>query len=213
MDVFGPEWKNHPRPLEENWKKQVTEEDVVLLVGDISWALKPQEAKEDLEWIDRLPGQKVAIKGNHDLWWGSITKLNQEYETITFLQNTCYETSDYVICGSRGWICPGQEEFDKDDEKIYRREILRMKASLDQGKKIKDKEIIAMIHYPPTNDKKQGSEFTDAFEEAGVKTVVFGHLHGKEAYKKGLTGNLNGVRYHLVSYDYMQGQLFLVKEC
>ncbi len=211
MDVFGPEWKDHPQRLEENWKKQVTAQDLVLLAGDISWALKPEEAREDLDWIESLPGKKVMIKGNHDLWWGSITKLNDRYHTIFFLQNTCYETQDYVICGSRGWICPGEEDFSKDDEKIFRREILRFKASLEQGKKARGKELIAMIHYPPTNDKKQGSDFTRLFEEFGVKTVVFGHLHGREAYKKGLQGNRNGVNYHLVSYDYRKGDLFLVK--
>lgn len=207
MDVFGLSWKDHDLRIREDWDAVVGDEDLVIVAGDISWGLKLEEAMADLEWIHARPGRKVLIKGNHDLWWNGITKLNQLYNDIFFLQNSCYETENCIICGTRGWVCPGSEGFTDQDRKIYLRESQRLKASLDAARAGNDKEIIGVLHYPPTNDKMQPSAFTELFETYGVKKVFYGHLHGQEAFKKGLKGNLNGVCYDLVSLDYLQCRL------
>lgn len=203
MDVFGERWVNHVERLAEAWHDLVSEEDTIILVGDVSWGLKLEEAVPDLDWIDAMPGRKVMIKGNHDLWWKGITKLNQMYDSIHFLQNDCYEAEGYFICGSRGWVCPGDKDFTVADEKIFRREVMRLERSILAAKNRGDNKIIMAIHFPPTNDRLQNSEFTKMFEEAGVWKTVYGHLHGEEAFRKGLKGLRNDVEYHLVSLDYL----------
>ena len=201
MDMFGPEWVNHAERLKENWTLTVSEQDTVILAGDISWGLKLPETLPDLDWIDALPGKKVIIKGNHDLWWTSINKLSNLYEGIHFVQNNYYEAEGLAICGTRGWICPGDNDFTLHDEKIYKRELMRLKFSLEEAKKAGFETILGALHFPPTNDKMQGSGFTELFTEYGVKKVVYGHLHGKESFSKGLAAVFNGVSYHLVSLD------------
>ncbi len=210
MDVFGEKWKDHYRKLERNWRKLIEEEDIVVVPGDISWGLKLSEAKYDFEWIDRLPGKKIFLKGNHDLWWAGITKLNQMYESITFLQNDAYETELGWICGSRGWITPADEDFAESDEKVYRRELLRLRASLDLVPE--GEEIIGFLHYPPALNPRCHSEFMDIFEAYEVRNVYYGHLHGEDAFKKAIQGRVQGVNYHLVSADYLNFCPLLVKK-
>ena len=130
MDIFGSEWANHAGRLKKNWEEIICPEDVVIISGDISWALKLPEAMADLDFIHDLPGKKVLVKGNHDLWWTSITRLNKLYDDLFFLQNDFYAVDDVAICGSRGWICPGSEDFTSHDRKIYDRELARMRMSL-----------------------------------------------------------------------------------
>ena len=205
MDIFGSRWKNHYVKLEEHWRELVSEDDTVIIPGDISWGLRLDEALADLEWVNNLPGKKILTKRNHDLWWMGVGKLNRLHDDMFFLQNTSVETSPGVyVCGSRGWICPGTEEFGEHDEKIYKRELLRLEFSLKEAQKHNPKAIIAALHYPPTNDKMQGSGFTDLMERYGVKTCIYGHLHGKEAFKNGMQGVFNGVEYRLVSLDYLE---------
>lgn len=204
MDIFGGRWVHHDVKLKENWEKTIKEDDYVILAGDISWGLRLDEALADFEWIHHLPGKKIITKGNHDLWWSSISKLNKLYDDITFLQNTTYMIEDKIaICGTRGWICPGTDGFDGHDRKIFDREVLRLKLSLDEAKKKNPEYIIGVLHYPPTNDKFQPSAFTDLMAEYGVRKCVYGHLHGQEAFKNGFKGVLNGVSYSLVSLDYL----------
>lgn len=203
MDVFGSRWIDHHRRLEKAWKAIVSQEDTVILAGDISWGLRLDEALPDLGWIESFPGNKVIIKGNHDLWWSKITKLNQMYNTITFLQNTYYKVGDYGICGSRGWLCPGDKDYADEDEKIFKREVMRVKRSLAAAKTAGCQRIIGVTHYPPTNDKLENSEFTKLFTNGGVEIAVYGHLHGEEAFNKGISGINWGVDYRLVSLDYL----------
>lgn len=210
MDIFGPRWERHYEKVENHWRGLVQPEDLVILPGDISWGLRQEEAEADLAWIHNLPGRKVITKGNHDLWWTTITKLNKLYDDITFLQNKCYLAGDIAVCGSRGWICPGVDGFTEHDQKIYDRELLRLGLSLEEARKEGVKTIIAALHFPPTNDKLQKSGFTELLERYGVKTCVYGHLHGKEAFKNGIKGILNGVEYKLVSLDYLEGKPELI---
>lgn len=214
MEIFGSDWVNHHEVIKENWLKSVSGDDIVVIPGDVSWGLRLEEAMKDLQWIDSLPGTKVITKGNHDLWWTSISRLNNLFDgRIVFLQNHCFPIDESAaICGSRGWICPGTEAFSSHDEKIYKRELLRLKASLEEARCYGAKNIVATLHYPPTNDKMQGSGFTELLSEYGVKTCVYGHLHGKEAFKNGIRGVFNGVEYKLVSQDYLKGRPELIIE-
>lgn len=211
MDIFGPSWVNHHEKVRKNWEEKVGEEDLVIIPGDVSWGLRADEAMADLRWIHRLPGRKVITKGNHDLWWTSVTRLNRLYDNMTFLQNHCYMTAEGVaVCGTRGWICPGTEGFDEHDEKIYNRELLRLEFSLKEAEKAGAKMTIAALHYPPTNDKLQGSGFTRMLEDFNVRMCVYGHLHGKDAFKNGIKGVFNGIEYRLVSLDYVEGEPQLI---
>ena len=231
MDAFGPEWENHWQKLYNNWTEEIKDDDYVIVAGDLSWGLGIAEAKYDLDWLKALPGTKIFFKGNHDLWWTSHRVLDllygEEIETLNdfghpvktiirdpkmnFMHNEAYLIGDLAICGTRGWNCPGTEGFDEHDKKIYARELLRLRASLEDGKKKGAKEIIGVLHYPPTNDKHQVSGFTELMTEYGVKTCVYGHLHGKEKFKRGLQGLLNGVEYKLVSLDYLDARPMRLK--
>lgn len=213
MDIYGPQWENHTEKLKTEWEKTIGADDTMLIPGDISWALKLDEAIADLDWIHRLPGKKVLIRGNHELWWKSVSKLNRMYDNMYFLQNTFYPCEGTAICGSRGWLCPNEGgEFSASDEKIYKRELIRMELSLSAAKKAGYRDIIAMLHYPPTNDNRDPSGFTELFESYQVKTVIYGHLHRQEIFGKGLQGVRNGVEYHLVSFDYLEGKPKLIIE-
>ena len=208
MDIFGSRWENHAERLKQNWEENIGKDDTVLVCGDISWGLRLEEAMADLKWIESLPGRKIITKGNHDLWWGSIKRLNDISEKIRFLQNDAALIFDgdkkVSIFGTRGWICPGTDGFDEHDEKIFKRELIRLEMSLEDAKRHEPDVIIAMLHYPPCNDKFQPSEFTKMLSSYGVKTFIYGHLHGKDAFKNGFQGILNGVEYKLVSLDYIE---------
>ncbi len=208
MDIYGERWENHAEKIKYDWQKRVTEEDTVVVAGDISWALKLDEAVADLDWLSRLPGQKVLIRGNHELWWNGINKMNRLYESIYFLQNTFFPAGKTAVCGSRGWICPGTDGFSEEDKRIYERELLRLEMSLASAEKAGfGNRIVAALHFPPTNENHQSSGFTELFEKYRVKQVVYGHLHGKEIWKRGIQGNFNGVTYHLIAQDYLDGKL------
>ncbi len=231
MDIFGGQWIGHTEKLYQHWTELVDDEDYVIMCGDISWGLRQEEAITDLNWIHNLPGKKIFFKGNHDLWWQSISKLNKLYDdgTMQFVQNKCVLINPHAesltdttclinsterendtrligICGTRGWICPGTEGFTQHDQKIYEREVARLKLSLEDAKKAGADTLIGVLHFPPTNDKHQGSGFTELMSGYGVKTCVYGHLHGKEAFKNGIKGVYNGVEYKLVSLDFVEGR-------
>lgn len=210
MDVFGDRWFNHAERIRENWCKTVDENDTVIVAGDISWGLKLEEARYDLDWVDALPGHKVLLKGNHDLWWAGITKLNNMYDSITFLQNDAMNVDGVWICGSRGWITPDDDDFTEADEKIYNRELLRLKASLDSVPA--GEEIVGMLHFPPVSGANHFSGFMQLFEDYGVKRVYYGHLHGEDAFKKALQGDYHGTEYRLISADYLNCCPLLIKE-
>ncbi|WP_446898339.1 metallophosphoesterase [Clostridium sp. LBM24168] len=202
MDVFGNNWFEHDRRIRENWLDKVFEDDTVLISGDISWAMDMENVLVDLEWIHELPGKKVFVKGNHDYWWTGIKKLNNLYEDMKFIQNNFYIYNDYAICGTRGWNCPGNENFTSHDQKIYNREVLRLKNSLESASRENYKKFIVMMHYPPIDEKFMNSEFTNLFKEYGVEKVIYGHLHG-ESFSRVISGEINGIEYILTSADYI----------
>lgn len=206
MDVFGDNWYMHHEKIKENWLQVVKEEDTVLIAGDLSWSMKMEDGQKELHWIHQLPGRKIMIKGNHDYWWGSISKLNSLYEDMHFIQNNHFSYQDYAICGTRGWICPGTDKFEEKDLKIYNRELNRLRLSLDSARKEGFTKIIAMLHYPPTNEKFEDSGFTDILKEYSVEKVIYGHLHGPFHYNL-LNGEREGIEYLLTSCDYLDFKL------
>ncbi|MBU5454967.1 metallophosphoesterase [Caproiciproducens sp. MSJ-32] len=202
MDIFGKKWFKHDEKIKNNWLKKVKEEDTVLIAGDVSWSMNSKESKEDLDWIDVLPGRKIVSKGNHDYWWTGITKLNNMYEKTKFLQNNFYTYEDYAICGSRGWILNSSDKFTQKDQKILNRELIRLRLSLDAAVKSGYEKIIVMIHYPPVNEKKEASVFTDLFKEYKVEKVIYGHIHGP-ALSNVLDGEFDGIEYIMTACDYL----------
>ncbi|CAG7839708.1 hypothetical protein CLOHAE12215_01122 [Clostridium haemolyticum] len=201
MDVFGEHWYNHHERIKENWINKITNKDTVLIAGDISWSMKIEDGMEDLEWIHKLPGKKIISKGNHDYWWGSISKLNSLYEDISFIQNNYFVYEDYAICGTRGWI-PPSDKYTQHDEKIYNREKIRLRISLDSAKKAGYEKIIVMIHYPPVNDKFEETELIKIFKEYNVEKVIYGHLHGA-SLKNIFEGKHHGIEYIMTACDYI----------
>ena len=206
MDIYGPRWYDHAERLRKNWCSSISEDDTVILPGDISWGLKLESAKYDLDWVDALPGRKIITKGNHDLWWSGITKLNKMYETITFLQNDCCVAEGLYICGTRGWLTPDNDDFGEDDERIYKREMLRLRASLDKAVKMaadagEEPDILGVLHYTPVSKQTAFSGFQQIFDDYGVKRVIYGHVHGEDGFRTAIEGVHHGVKYSLVSLD------------
>ena len=199
MDVFGEAWRGHAEKLERNWRERVQADDLVLVPGDISWAMQLSAALPDLSFIGDLPGRKILLKGTHDYWWSAIGRVRSNLpEGIRALQNDSIVEDGIGICGSRGWLCPGSNNFNAEDQKIYLRELDRLSLSLASLPAVETK--IAMLHFPPFLDKEKGSGFTERLEEAGVQIVVYGHLHG-EANRYAFEGERNGITYHCVAAD------------
>lgn len=205
MDIFGAHWKNHFEKISADWKNRVTDADVVLIPGDISWAMKLEDAKLDIDAICDLPGKKIMIKGNHDYWWGSMAKVNGVLHGDAYiLQNNCIAVGEYVFCGTRGWTFPQDSTFGENDQKIYEREKIRLQLSLDAAKKYPDCEKIVMMHFPPIYQNMKNTEFARILEQEQVSEVVFGHLHGDVLKNIHLTDvSSGGVNYNLVSADYL----------
>lgn len=210
MDIFGDNWVDHAGKIRENWMSKITDEDLVLIPGDISWAIHLEEARPDLDWLCQLPGIKLVLRGNHDYWWVTLTKMKKAYPGLNFLQNTSYVYNGCAVCGTRGWLLPGDQGFDEDqDAKIYQRELLRLKLSLETVKK-GVKKITAMMHYPPCTLKQQSTGFTDILESYGVCKVIYGHVHNQ--FEGIFEGERNGVVYQLVSSDYIGFNPVLIEE-
>ncbi|MDL2237339.1 metallophosphoesterase [Christensenellaceae bacterium OttesenSCG-928-K19] len=209
MDLFGSHWENHFARISEDWQRRVGRDDVVLIPGDISWAMKLEDARPDLEAIGDLPGKKIIIRGNHDYWWGSAAKVESVLGHDTrIIQNNCIVEGEYVFCGSRGWTFPTDGPLGAEDNRIYERELIRLGLSLDCAKKHKDKRLIVMIHYPPLYEEFTNTEFTRMISAAGASEVVFGHLHGDVLNRIHLTDfQYAGGNYNLVSADYMDFRL------
>ena len=214
MDIFGGNWENYQEKIIENWKKNVSDDDIVLIAGDISWAMKLEDAIVDLEWIDKLPGKKIIIKGNHEYWWKSISSVREVLpKSLMAIQNDSIKIGNYIFCGTRGWVVPEKnKELLEEDQKIYNREVERLKLSLMTAKRLKEEndEIIALIHFPPRNTDKEDSEFSKLFEEYGVTKVVFGHLHGYTNCE--LISEKNGVTYYFSSCDHINNNPIIIAE-
>ena len=202
MAVFGEKWKDHPCKIKQAWEDQVSPEDLVVIPGDISWAMSPGEARADLEWLASLPGTKLIIRGNHDYWWSSISKVRRNLpEGVFALQNDHFLWGEWAVCGSRGWISPGENRFDDQrDYKIYLREKMRLELSLQSAYRSKARRLLAALHFPPFNSHREPSAFTELLEDYGVEICLYGHLHGASG-KQVLEGERKGVDYRFVAAD------------
>lgn len=211
MDVFGGKWTNHAKKIEEYWRYLVNDGDTVVMPGDISWGMNVAEAKADFDFIESLPGEKIILKGNHDYWWATASKLDkftseQGYKTISFLHNSAKYAQGFVICGTRGWIC--EDKMTQEDQKILAREALRFGISLNEAQKIRDgiretesrdPEILAFFHYPVLTLCARENPIIPLINEAGIKRVFYGHLHNVDPDT--LPSQWEGVKYTLVSCD------------
>ncbi len=207
MNIFGDNWTNHEEKIMENWKATVGDDDLVLIPGDISWAVKLDEAIDDLQKIDELPGTKIIGKGNHDYWWSTSNKLDKlGLKSVKFLKNNSYEFDGAVICGTRGWDTMEEHSEDENNEKIYLREMNRLKLSLESAAKSKNA-LIAMLHYPPFDSNGLPNEFFEILKEYNVQMCIYGHLHGEEGHKNVREGMIEQISVHCVSCDYMDFKL------
>lgn len=221
MDVFGSRWTNHAARVKEHWEHLVQPDDLVLIAGDISWGMTPEQAKPDLDWIHSLPGTKVMIKGNHDYWWTSLKKLDAILPpSIHLIQNNAFVWNGIAIAGTRLWdnvnfsfneyIEFTENEFvktlteahtDEETVKVYNRELLRLENSLKAIPRHVTERIV-MTHYPPVSPTLQPSPVSALLEKYKVDACIFGHIH---SLKQGISifGSLNGVRYIFTACDYL----------
>ena len=213
MDIFGPQWEGYLENIERDWLEKVSDEDIVLIPGDLSWAMRLNEALPDLEYICSLKGYKFIIKGNHDYWWNAIGGIREKLTNNTFaIQNDAVKVENIIICGSRGWTVPESEVMTAQDQKIYNRELIRMELSLKHANTIRNigDKVIVMTHFPPFNYKMEDNQMMSLFEKYNVDAVVFGHLHSYDK-KQRLTFEKNGVKYYLVSCDLVDNRLVQIE--
>jgi len=203
MERFGEHWRDHDRKIFDAWERTVRNDDVVLVVGDTSWAMRLEDALPDLERIGQMPGTKLLVKGNHDYWWQSRSKMTRAlHPSIKILQASSIIVNRIAIAGTRGWVCPNDSHFEESDEKIYGRELGRLRTALAtlRGRESEFDALIVALHYPPTNAVKQSSGFTELIDEYKANVCVYGHLHGDDI-KTALTGLFGKTDYYLVSAD------------
>lgn len=203
MDIFGPTWEGYLDKIFADWKAKVSDDDIVLLAGDFSWAMKLEETKADFDMLKDLPGKKIIIRGNHDYWWKSISAVRNVLPVGFYaIQNDALKFGDYIICGTRLWNLPdANKSLSAEDNKIYKRELIRLEMTLQNAQKMKmgDEKIICMVHYPPYTFKEEDNEVTSLMEKYGVYKVVYGHIHA--VCKQNLVLNKNGITYYLTSCD------------
>ncbi len=203
MDVFGAHWENHFATISQHWQQMIAPSDVVLLPGDTSWAMQLAEVQDDLRAIEALPGTKLFLRGNHDYWWNAIGKVRSMLGPNSYaLQNDAVAVNGQVFCGTRGWMFPTlTQPLGEQDEKVFLRECMRLRMSLDQAVKLSGGEpVVVMMHFPPLFADSTSTAFTDILDEYPVQHVVYGHLHG-HGIKVAFEGERKGILYHLVSCD------------
>ncbi len=212
MEVFGNRWKDYVQKIQRNWTKLVNDADTVIVPGDISWSLNLEGAIHDLKWIDSLPGKKILMKGNHDFWWSTVSKMEKFFvenniTTISLLNNTAIEAESYILAGSRGWFTDrSMQNVDQtvDYEKIINREIIRLRMSLEHAKALQkgsDKEILVFLHFPPVWSDFYCEPIVSLLKEYGIKRCYFGHIHG--CYTAPAYFDREEIRFSIISSDYL----------
>lgn len=207
MDIFG--WENHVERVRSNWVRMIDENDTVVLPGDFSWALKLEESVEDFRFLESLPGKKLLLKGNHDLWWSTVKKVNEffvqnEINSVELVFNNAVIAENRAICGTRGWLFSGAE----DDKKIIAREAGRLRKSLTEAVK-SGLEPLVFMHYPPAYGDEHCREFVDVLHEFSVDQVYYGHIHGN-GFNNSIP-EFEGIKLKLVSCDCMNFVPFRIK--
>lgn len=203
MDIFGG-WSDYVYRLEKNWRALVTENDTVVIPGDISWAMSLCEAEKDFAFLHSLPGRKLIMKGNHDYWWNTKKKMDafieeKGFTSISILHNNAYRVGDYTLCGSRGWFYDAQTG---NDKKVILREAGRLEMSLSEGEKLGG-EIIAFLHYPPVMGEEKCEEIMAVLKKYNIKRCYFGHLHGNFSFFRN-NETVDGIKFSLISADFLE---------
>jgi len=214
MELFKGRWSGYVDKLEKNWNETVSESDSVIIAGDISWGSNFNECEKDFEFLNNiLNGNKYIIKGNHDYWWNTLTKMNdwlkeKDFDKIKIVHNNAYLCENIIICGTRGWFTGDDENSGEEifNRKILNREVNRLDLSVCEAKKIKEKnhesEIIAFIHYPPVYGDYVCDEIVDVLVREEIKRCYFGHIHNVNEYKiRKIYRNIN---FEVVSADYLK---------
>lgn len=209
MDVFGGAWVGYMEKLKSGLSS-IGPEDTTVLLGDLSWALSLKEASKDFAWIDQIPGRKIILKGNHDYWWSTVKKFDQFCEANGFsnqfiLNNNHYEYGDWAICGTRGWFFE-EERSGEHDEKIFKRELMRLEASL---KSAGEKRKLVFLHYPPKYKGYECPEILELLKAYDVRRCFYGHLHGA-SHGLAMEGVWDGIDFRLVSADRLDFKPYLV---
>lgn len=213
MDIFGVNWEGHTQKIKKDWKEKVTDNDLVILPGDFSWAMYLEDTYKDFEYLNSLPGKKILLKGNHDYWWSTLKKMKtyldiNNFKNIDFLQNNSYLYNEYIIVGTRGWAGDKIE-----DKKIIKRENIRLELSIKDGIKRygDDKKIIVCMHFPPFNNYESSDmNFVNTMKKYNVDKCIYGHIHGllgKDVVEK---ENINGIQFRLISSDYTDFKLIKI---
>ena len=207
MDIFRG-WENHEEKIKNNWCRIVKETDIVILPGDLSWGLKIEETKADFAFLNNLPGKKILLKGNHDLWWGTAKKMREflaenNFSKIDFVFNNCIVAENFAVCGTRGWFFDGGE-----DKKVLLREAGRLEMSIKEALKT-GLEPLVFLHYPPVFGGQVCEEIFSVLKKYNIKKVYYGHVHG--AGKAGIVNEYDGIMLKLVSCDSIDFTPFCIK--
>ena len=211
MDIFRG-WDGYEKRLEENWRKLITDNDTVVIPGDISWAMKLSDTFEDFRFINGLPGRKLFLKGNHDYWWDTRRKMEMYlkengFDTIEIVFNSAYAAEGYAICGTRGWFYDAETD---SETKVLSREVGRLRTSLNEALKT-GLEPVVFLHYPPVFGNQRCDDILNVLKEYEIKKCYYGHLHGINAARKAVTGDFEGIKFRLISSDYLKFMPELVR--
>ena len=209
MDIFGGAWVGYMDKLKEGLSV-IQPDDTTVLLGDLSWALDLESARDDFAWINLIPGRKIMLKGNHDYWWSTAAKFKKFCDDNSFtdqfvLNNNCYLYDNWAICGTRGWFFEGARS-SEHDEKVFRRELIRLEASLTAAGNL---EKIVFLHYPPLYNGYRCEEIIELLHKYDVRRCFYGHLHGA-SHALALEGLWDGIEYRLVSADRLNFKPFTV---
>ena len=216
MDIFGENWSEHEKKIQEDWKKKVKEQDTVIIPGDFSWETYLEDTVQDFQYLDNLPGQKILLKGNHDYWWSTVSAMKKfindnKYKNIEFLYNNSFECENKIICGTRGWNVTELEQ----DKKFINRELIRLELSIKDGiqKYGMEKEIIVFMHYPPVTktiiNSQKDPGFVELMKKYNIKRCYYAHLHSL-SINDAVEGNVEGIQFKLVSADGLNFKLLKI---
>ena len=213
MEKFGTKWKDYQKKLEKYFRAIINDDDIVVIPGDISWAMTLEEAKSDCKFLDSLPGTQIIGKGNHDFWWSTASKIYSFFEendisSIKLLHNNAYLLQDCIICGSRGWFYDEKQQKtvgDVDYEKIVAREAQRLEISINEALKIKndgnDLPILVFLHFPPVYGDCVCDKILDVLKKYDITTCYYGHIHNNYSIPRQFT--FDGITFTMVAADYL----------
>lgn len=206
MDIYGKVWRDHEIKIRKYWNKLIHDNDTVVITGDHSWGRNLKECEADLQYIMDLSGNKILLRGNHDMFWDAkkTEHLNELYSgSLKFLQNNYYAYGDYALVGTKGYCYEGKDTYEHF-LKIRERETERLRISFERAKSDGYSKYIMFLHYPPTSIGEMESPFTQMAQEYGAEKVIYSHCHGKDRYQDSFQGMVDGIEYRLVSSDYVK---------